>query len=226
MSDNPFRAVIDHANATVAAERALRHPAVAARLRAEGAFCYDDETPEGLTHRRAVRLLELHDLARQAQAQHRAAGAAFETVEGRLGRLYEAVQAVVWRTKAEPLEDRVAAVTLALQGLHSLAAAAEGGAAPDAPPTGRLQFDAETLTVTLDGTAYRLEDPKVFRVYRAIAEAEQPPITNGQIQNLKLGVQGGKGVSRRLAALPQPLRATVRTKTNGHALVLPPAEKA
>jgi hypothetical protein len=86
--------------------------------------------------------------------------------------------------------------------------------AKEIPP--RLAFDPQSQTVTLDGKEYAVADPRAFRVYRVIAEAQDPPVTNAEIQRAVRGLEGRKAVRRRLNLLPAALRATVRTTTKGH----------
>ena len=107
------------------------------------------------------------------------------------------------------------------------ASAASAAAVPVAPhepdpPTGaRLTFDEQTWTVTLDGVSYHVDDPKAFLVYRAIAEAEQQPVTNATIRSVVRGVAGRKAIRRQLDRLPPALLETISTNTTGHCLVLP-----
>jgi hypothetical protein len=87
---------------------------------------------------------------------------------------------------------------------------------------GRLAFDPATFTVTLDGEDHHIKEPKTFHVYKAIADAEHPPITNAVIQGRVQGVKGRKAISTRLKSLPPALRKTIKTSTAGHWLELPP----
>lgn len=95
----------------------------------------------------------------------------------------------------------------------------------DAPPSARLTFDDATLTVTLDGTSYPLGDPKAFLLYKAIATAEHPPLTNRQIRGRVRGLNATKAVPKRLKTLPEALQETISTNKSGHWLQLPPAKK-
>jgi hypothetical protein len=95
-----------------------------------------------------------------------------------------------------------------------------------APPQHRLMFDDETLTVTLDGQPIRVDDQKAYAVYRAIAELYQPgyPVKNPAIQDRVRGLKGHNAVSDTLKKLPDILRETIETKTNGKTLRLPLAD--
>src|SRR5262249_54743850 len=77
-------------------------------------------------------------------------------------------------------------------------------------PEGRLVFDLATLTVTLDGKEHHIEEIKAFLVYKAIAEAKQPPITNTEIQEQVKGVKGRHAIRRRIDSLPPGLCRTVK----------------
>jgi hypothetical protein len=86
----------------------------------------------------------------------------------------------------------------------------------------RLKWDDLTQTVTLDGRDHHIEDPKAYRIYRAIATAEQAPITKSDIRQQVKGVQGRKAISTRVQSLPTPLRDTIRVNTTGYWLELSP----
>jgi hypothetical protein len=141
MADNIFHDIVRHVQATLNAEQAIGHQAIAARLRAEGGSVYEDESPTGLTHSRSVRPHELDRLMRKAKGDgRRQAGASLETVEDRLRCLYAAVQALTQRGQdrggeraGARLLEHFAAVQAAWQAVLSLADAAGDGPRGDAP---------------------------------------------------------------------------------------------
>ncbi len=87
----------------------------------------------------------------------------------------------------------------------------------------RLSFDPETMTITLDGKHYRIDDPKVFAVYRAIADRgpDATWIIKADIARKVRAVAGSKTIPCLLNKLPRELRTTVKTSTRGYALHLP-----
>jgi hypothetical protein len=90
----------------------------------------------------------------------------------------------------------------------------------------RLTFDRDTLTVTLDGEPYTLEDPTAFQLYKVIVEAEQPPITGDTIRSKVRGLNGSKAVTKRLDSLPDALRQTIKgAPGRGYWLQLPPMKE-
>jgi hypothetical protein len=93
------------------------------------------------------------------------------------------------------------------------------GAGP--PPETRLAFDDATLTVALDGTRHRVEDPRAYAVYKAIAKRDAPTITKIGIQAKVRGVKGQKTIPGLIDALPPALRQTVNRDTTGYWIVLP-----
>jgi hypothetical protein len=86
----------------------------------------------------------------------------------------------------------------------------------------RLIWDDLTQTVTLDGQDYLIDDLKAYRIYRAIATAEQAPITKADIQQQVKGVMGRKAIHTRVQSLPPALRKTIQVNTTGYWLKLPP----
>ena len=84
----------------------------------------------------------------------------------------------------------------------------------------RLCFDYLTQTVTLDGTPHKIEDPKAFAVYQAIADACPQPVTKAAIQGRVPGCRGEKKVPGLLKSLPTLLQDTVRSGPNGYWLDL------
>jgi hypothetical protein len=88
-------------------------------------------------------------------------------------------------------------------------------------PPGRLVFDSETHTVTLDGRRYGIDDPKAFGVYKVIVDRDTPCITKARIREKVLGVKGDKTIPRLIQNLPRQLRSTVRATTNGYSIRLP-----
>jgi hypothetical protein len=91
-----------------------------------------------------------------------------------------------------------------------------------AAPTCRLQLDADAHTVVLDNVPHKVEDPKAFAVYQAIADARPQPITKARIQ-LKVKVTSAKKtIPTAIKRLPDAVRATVRSGYNGYFIELPP----
>ncbi len=95
---------------------------------------------------------------------------------------------------------------------------------PPTPPLApRLTLDRDTLTVTLDGESYTLEDPTTFLLYAAVVEAEQPPITADTIRGKVKGLNGSKAVVKRIASLPDSLRQIIKSAPGrGYWFQLPP----
>jgi hypothetical protein len=89
-------------------------------------------------------------------------------------------------------------------------------------PPGRLQFDPDTHTITLDNTPFQGLHPKAFAVYKAIADARPQPITKAQIQGKVRACQGDKIIRRLLKNLPEPLRETVHSGPDGYWVNLGP----
>jgi hypothetical protein len=87
---------------------------------------------------------------------------------------------------------------------------------------GRLQFDPDTQTITLDKTTFPDLPPKAFAVYQAIADARPQPITKAQIQRKVRGCQGDKVIRQLLNGLPEPLRETVQSGPDGYWVNLGP----
>jgi hypothetical protein len=84
-----------------------------------------------------------------------------------------------------------------------------------------LRFDRETLTITFDGMRYSIENPKVFLVYQAIAEAGEP-ITRARLRLRVKGINNPKAVRTMVDLLPERLNETVRSGPFGFWLELPP----
>jgi hypothetical protein len=104
-----------------------------------------------------------------------------------------------------------------LAEVEALAAAARGLAGTSA----RLVFDDATLTITLDGVGHRIEDPKAYEVFKAIAERDAPTINKTGIRKEVKGVNGQKTIPRLIADLPPALRQVVKCNTTGYWIVLP-----
>jgi hypothetical protein len=100
-----------------------------------------------------------------------------------------------------------------------------GHAPPPQVSGGRLFFDAETCTVTLDGTKHHVDDAVVFHVFKTIADGEGELVTSDDIH---AAVKGAHALAWRiLARLPKLLKATIRSKRGhggGYWLVLPGKE--
>jgi hypothetical protein len=91
---------------------------------------------------------------------------------------------------------------------------------------GRLAFDDNTLTVTLDGRSSPISDPQAYRVYKTIADYGSPgPITKASIATRVPGTRGRKTIPKLLKSLPSHLKKTVHTTTRGFSLKLPPIKK-
>jgi hypothetical protein len=86
----------------------------------------------------------------------------------------------------------------------------------------RLQFDALTQTIALDGTHHRIADPKAFAVYEAIANACPMPLTKATIRNQVTGCRGDKKIPQLMKVLPKQLRETVQSGPSGYWLKLEP----
>lgn len=99
-------------------------------------------------------------------------------------------------------------------------ATTEAGMEGIPPPPERLTFNLDTHTVTLDGQAYKVPDPKAFLVYKALADARPNPLTKAAIAGKVPGCKGDKTVPSLLKKLPEPLRATVRSGPGGYWLDL------
>jgi hypothetical protein len=95
----------------------------------------------------------------------------------------------------------------------------EPGAGP--VPETRLSFDDDTLTVTLDGTPHKVEDPKAYEVFKVIVGRESATITKMVIRSRVRGVSGQKTIPNLLKTLPRTLRNTVRVSTRGYWHQLP-----
>jgi hypothetical protein len=88
-------------------------------------------------------------------------------------------------------------------------------------PRQRLVFDDMTRTVTLDGRAHEVSDPKVYEVYRVIAGAIPGALSKAQVSTQVKGVHGSKTIPSLLKKLPEPLRKTIETGPHGYSVVLP-----
>jgi hypothetical protein len=91
----------------------------------------------------------------------------------------------------------------------------------DPPAGGRLAFDDETLTVTLDGRKHKVDDPKAYHVYKAIARRDTSAITKTQVQSKVKGVAGQKTIPALIKSLPLALKQTVKVDTRGYWHELP-----
>lgn len=90
------------------------------------------------------------------------------------------------------------------------------------PEKGRLHFDPQTQTVTLDGKPHKIEDPKAFSLYREIASSCPNPLTKAILQERVPGCRGDKKIRHLLNSLPEPLCDTVPSGPNGYWLDLNP----
>ena len=90
---------------------------------------------------------------------------------------------------------------------------------------GRLHFDPQTQTVTLDGKDHKIEDPKAFSLYQVIASSCSNPLTKAILQERVPGCRGDKKIRQLLNGLPKLLCNTVRSGPNGYWLDLNPPPK-
>jgi hypothetical protein len=88
----------------------------------------------------------------------------------------------------------------------------------------RLHFDPQTQTITLDGTPYKIADPKAFDVYKEIANSCPVPLTQAKLQERVAGCRGDKKIRQLLNGLPKQLRDTVPSGPNGYWLDLNPLQ--
>jgi hypothetical protein len=79
----------------------------------------------------------------------------------------------------------------------------------------RVTLDDDSLTVTLDGTPYKVPDPAAYAVYKAILQRDRPRITKAGIRGKVKGVKGQKTIPRLIETLPKALQDTVRWNTHG-----------
>jgi hypothetical protein len=86
----------------------------------------------------------------------------------------------------------------------------------------RLRYDRQTQIITLDGTPHKIEDPKAFAVYKAIADKCPEPLTKAMIQDRVTGCRGDKKIPHLLDSLPEELRKTISSGPNGYWLKLKP----
>jgi hypothetical protein len=91
-------------------------------------------------------------------------------------------------------------------------------------PLGRLRFDQDTYTITLDGRDFTDINPKAFLLYRAIWQAGGPT-TRQQLRLKVQGINNPKAVRGLVDTLPTALRKTVNSGPPGFWLVLPRLKK-
>jgi hypothetical protein len=115
---------------------------------------------------------------------------------------------------ADPLLDELAA-----------AVKADFPVQPDAPTnstgTPRLSFDCETQTAILDGERYKIENPKAFFLYKAIAERKGQPITRTELRQQNKGLKGDKTIPNLRVQWPAKLQETILSGPSGYWLSLP-----
>jgi hypothetical protein len=92
---------------------------------------------------------------------------------------------------------------------------------PGGAQTGRITFDDLTQTVSIDGAAHHVLDPKAYVVYKAIATCPEC-ITQEQIRGQVRGVDGEKTICKALAKLPAVLKKTYKSGYFGYRVCLPP----
>ncbi len=88
----------------------------------------------------------------------------------------------------------------------------------------RLHFDQDTHTVTLDGEAFKIDNPRAFLVYRAVWEAHEP-ITRDELRGKVKGISNPKAVNSLRQQLPHLLAKTLRSGPEGFWIDLPPLGK-
>jgi len=66
----------------------------------------------------------------------------------------------------------------------------------------RLHFDPQTQTITLDGTPYKIADPKAFTVYKEIANSCPVPLTQAKLQERVAGCLVDRAANAPGCALP------------------------
>ncbi|HEY7428848.1 MAG TPA: hypothetical protein VH682_31750 [Gemmataceae bacterium] len=91
----------------------------------------------------------------------------------------------------------------------------------------RVTFDDGTQTITLDGNPVPVEDQKAYAVYKALYTDYRPgkPVKNATIQRQVKGLNGHNAVSDCIKNLPEALRNTIVSNTNGKSLRFPPLRK-
>jgi hypothetical protein len=92
----------------------------------------------------------------------------------------------------------------------------------------RLLFDEATLTITLDGKAFPIDDGKPFAIYRYIWEKSSPtkPVTNIDIRAHVKGLEAQNAIANHLKMLPPALYATIVPVPGvGKYILLPRMEK-
>jgi hypothetical protein len=90
-----------------------------------------------------------------------------------------------------------------------------------AEPTARLNFDRESLTITLDGISYPGIDPTAFQLFEEIHRGDGRPVSGRTL--LQLPGCRGKKIPRELDKLPEPLRRLVMARPgSGRWIELPP----
>jgi hypothetical protein len=87
----------------------------------------------------------------------------------------------------------------------------------------RLQCDPETLSVSLDGRTFALDDPRVFMVFSTIAEAVPRAMTKARIRarNPGQGLNGAKTIPTLLKQLPPELRGILHAGRFGYFIRVP-----
>jgi len=91
----------------------------------------------------------------------------------------------------------------------------------------RLQFDDTALVVKIDGVSHKVEDPRSYRIYKAIAMAPLPPVTKDDIRQMlrpsssaddggPRGLRGVKAIPNLLDSLPEAVRETINISPSGY----------
>jgi hypothetical protein len=92
---------------------------------------------------------------------------------------------------------------------------------PGTTPPSRLNFDDDTCTVTLDGTAYPIDDAKAYSVYKELASARPDVLSKRALAERVKGCRGSKTIPALFNKLPPQLRNTIQRGTRGYTVRLP-----
>ena len=89
----------------------------------------------------------------------------------------------------------------------------------------RIHFDPQTQTITLDGEPFSIENPRAFKLYKAIVDCNGEPITRAKLRQPPHLFKGDKIARKLLDMLPSALRKTVLSDNNGYCWRLPVSKK-
>jgi hypothetical protein len=86
----------------------------------------------------------------------------------------------------------------------------------------RLTFDDETMTITLDGRSFRIEEPKAYRIVKLLQKRLGQTTTRANIRAEIHQMQGTNMVREMINTLPKKIQDCIGSNTrNGYWLVLP-----